>query len=45
MAGPSVRSMFFASILDSLSDLTSAAFAVTAFGLLFLLVKVLERVR
>lgn len=37
--------MLFASILDSLSDVISAAFAGTAFGLLFLLVKVLERVR
>jgi hypothetical protein len=36
--------MFFASVLDSLSDLTSAAFAVAAFGLLFLLLKGLDRV-
>jgi hypothetical protein len=36
--------MIVASILDSLSDLTSAAFAVAAFGLLFLLLKGLERV-
>jgi hypothetical protein len=36
--------MIFASILDTLSDVTSAAFAVAAFGLLFLLLKGFERV-
>jgi hypothetical protein len=36
--------MFVASILDSLSDLTSAVVAVVAFAVLFLLVKGFERV-
>ena len=36
--------MLLASILDSLSDLTSAAFAGAAFGLLYLLLKGFERV-
>ena len=36
--------MFFASILDSLSDLTSAVVAVLAFAALFLLLWGLERV-
>ena len=37
-------SLTFASVLDSLSDVTSAVVAVVAFGLLFLLLKALERV-
>jgi hypothetical protein len=36
--------MIFASILDSLQDVSSIVIAVAAFGLLFLLVKGLERV-
>jgi hypothetical protein len=36
--------MAFASILDSLADLTSFAVAALAFGLLFLLLKALDRV-
>jgi hypothetical protein len=36
--------MFVASILDSLSDLTSLAFAAVAFALLFLLLWGFERV-
>jgi hypothetical protein len=36
--------MFFASILDSLQDVSALAFAALAFGLLFLLAKGLERV-
>ena len=36
--------MILASILDSLQDVTSVVVAVTAFGLLFLLLKALERV-
>jgi hypothetical protein len=36
--------MSFASILDSLQDATSVAFAVLAFAVLFLLLKGLERV-
>jgi hypothetical protein len=36
--------MIVASILDSLSDLTSVVFAAVAFGALFLLIKGLERV-
>jgi hypothetical protein len=36
--------MFVASILDSLQDLSSLAFAVLAFGALFLLLKAFERV-
>jgi hypothetical protein len=36
--------MLIASILDSLSDLASLAFAGGAFGLLYLLLKGLERV-
>jgi hypothetical protein len=36
--------MIFASLLDSLQDVTSVAFAVAAFALLFLLLKGLERV-
>jgi hypothetical protein len=36
--------MFVASILDSLSDLTSAVVAVLAFVALFLLLKGFERV-
>jgi hypothetical protein len=36
--------MIFASILDSLQDVTSVAFAVAAFALLFLLLKGFERV-
>jgi len=36
--------MFVASILDSLSDLTSAAVTVVAFAALFLLLKGFERV-
>jgi hypothetical protein len=36
--------MSFASILDSLQDVTSVVFAVAAFGLLFLLLKGFERV-
>jgi hypothetical protein len=36
--------MFVASILDSLSDLTSLAFAAVAFALLFLLLRGFERV-
>jgi hypothetical protein len=36
--------MLLASILDSLQDVSSALFAVAAFGLLFLLLKGLERV-
>jgi hypothetical protein len=41
---PSVRPMIFASILDSLQDVTSVVFAVLAFAGLFLLLKGLERV-
>ena len=37
--------MVFASILDSLQDVSSLAFALVAFAALFLLVEVLERVR
>ena len=36
--------MFLASILDSLSDLTSFVFAALAFAVLLLLVRGLERV-
>ena len=36
--------MLFASILDSLSDVTSIVFTTLAFGALFLLLKGLERV-
>jgi hypothetical protein len=36
--------MAFASILDSLQDVTSVVLAALAFAALFLLVKVLERV-
>jgi hypothetical protein len=36
--------MVFASILDSLADVTSVAFAAVAFAVLFLLLKGLERV-
>jgi hypothetical protein len=36
--------MILASILDSLQDVASLAFAALAFGLLFLLVKCLERI-
>jgi hypothetical protein len=36
--------MSFVSILDSLQDVTSVAFAVLAFALLFLLLKGLEHV-
>ena len=37
--------MIFASILDSLQDVSSLAFAALAFLALFLLIEVLERVR
>ena len=37
--------MVFASILDSLQDVSSLVFALVAFAALFLLVEVLERVR
>ena len=37
--------MIFASILDSLQDVTSVAFAALAFAALFLLLELLERVR
>jgi hypothetical protein len=37
--------MLFASILDSLSDVTSAIIAAAAFVALFLLMEILERVR
>jgi hypothetical protein len=36
--------MLFASLLDSLADVTSITVAVLAFGVLFLLLKGLERV-
>ena len=36
--------MIFASVLDSLADLTSIAVAALAFAVLFLLLKALERV-
>jgi hypothetical protein len=36
--------MFFASILDSLSDVTSLVVALLAFGALFLLLWAFERV-
>jgi hypothetical protein len=36
--------MYVASILDSLSDVTSAVVAVVAFAALFLLIKGFERV-
>jgi hypothetical protein len=36
--------MPFASVLDSLQDLSSLAFAVLAFGALFLVLKGLDRV-
>jgi hypothetical protein len=36
--------MLFASILDSLSDVTSLVVALLAFGALFLLIKGFERV-
>ena len=36
--------MIFASILDSLADVTSIVVAALAFGVLFLLLKGLERV-
>jgi hypothetical protein len=37
--------MFIASILDSLQDVSSVAFALLAFAALFLLLEALERVR
>jgi hypothetical protein len=37
--------MVFASILDSLQDVSSLVFALVAFAALFLLVEILERVR
>jgi hypothetical protein len=37
--------MLFASILDSLQDVSSVAIAALAFAALFLLIEVLERVR
>ena len=37
--------MIFASILDSLQDVSSVAIAALAFAALFLLIEVLERVR
>ncbi len=37
--------MIFASILDSLQDVSSVAIAALAFAALFLLLEVLERVR
>ena len=37
--------MVFASILDSLQDVSSLVFALVAFAALFLLVDILERVR
>jgi hypothetical protein len=37
--------MPFASILDSLQDISSIAIAAAAFAALFLLVEILERVR
>jgi hypothetical protein len=37
--------MYVASILDSLSDLTSAVVAALAFVALFLLIEILQRVR
>ena len=37
--------MVFASILDSLQDVSSLAFAVVAYAALFLLLEGLERVR
>jgi hypothetical protein len=35
----------FASVLDSLQDVSSIAIAVAAFAALFLLIEILERVR
>jgi hypothetical protein len=37
--------VIFASILDSLQDVSSIAIAAAAFGALFLLLEILERVR
>ena len=37
--------MFFASLLDSLQDVSSVAIAALAFVALFLLIEILERVR
>jgi len=37
--------MFFASLLDSLQDVSSVAIAALAFAALFLLIEILERVR
>jgi hypothetical protein len=37
--------VIFASLLDSLQDVSSIAIAAAAFGALFLLLEILERVR
>ncbi len=39
-----MRSMFFASILDSLQDVTSLVLALLAFAAFFLLLEVFDRV-